>query len=72
MSERYVKFECRKCEHQLFLTIPNDFTVSQVLEKLNNLKYTECPNCGEEPYRLWMFESVCDSLPDDVRWIKNE
>jgi len=37
-------FECYKCSHNLYVST----------DKLNKLLKTECPECGEEPYRLWI------------------
>lgn len=38
-------FICRKCEHNLYLA-------KRDIKKLLKL---DCPNCGEEPYELWIF-----------------
>ncbi len=45
-------FICRKCEHHLFLDNED------LIGKLRKLSQYECPSCGEEGHRNWMFSHV--------------
>lgn len=45
--DRDVVFSCRKCEHQLYVSI-----ISK--NKLEELMDLECPICGEEGYGNWV------------------
>jgi len=38
-------FECGKCSHELYVDKKN----------VGALQETECPQCGEESERLWIF-----------------
>lgn len=39
-------FECRKCGHLIFLKKDSD---------MKKLETYDCPECGEEPRRNWIF-----------------
>ncbi|GJQ43722.1 MAG: hypothetical protein JETCAE03_32200 [Ignavibacteriaceae bacterium] len=43
-------FECYKCSHELHVDE----------NKLDKVIKTECPNCGEEPYRLWILINIIE------------
>lgn len=45
-------FDCKKCGHHLYIT--DGMTKSGAYIR-NVLKKTDCPNCGEEAYELWIF-----------------
>ena len=72
MNERNITFECRKCMHQLIVKVPNEMTIEQLLEKFKKIQSLECPNCGEESYHNWYFDSVNDTMLTDVHWIDAE
>jgi DNA-directed RNA polymerase subunit M/transcription elongation factor TFIIS len=42
-----VVFQCRKCEHLLFVKQINK-------TKLKNIMKMDCPSCGEEGYTNWV------------------
>jgi len=44
-------FECRKCNHLLYLADGALLDGRKIAQELE----TECPNCGEESGRLWIF-----------------
>jgi transcription elongation factor Elf1 len=43
-KEKDLIFECRKCEHNLYVS----------LDKIRKLLKTDCPNCGEESFGIWL------------------
>lgn len=48
MKNKDIMFECRKCEHLLYVTPDNENWVEKLVDY-------DCPNCGEESGRLWIF-----------------
>lgn len=44
-------FQCRKCQHELFLTNGAELTGKEIAKKLKK----DCPNCGEESEELWTY-----------------
>ena len=55
-------FECRKCEHRVYL----DYEPSNgLLRRLQRLSNMDCPECGEEPERNWMLIGVTLEVPDE-------
>ena len=55
MKKPDIIFECRKCGHNLYVSIKN---------KLHKIEKTDCPACGEEPERNWIF--VCFGNFDEL------
>lgn len=55
---KYTVFECRKCEHQLF--------VSEVgyPEKLERIAGMCCPSCGEQREGLWCLLGRADRFKE--------
>ena len=49
-------FECKKCEHLLFIT----GTASEKVKKISNLNEYECPNCGTKREENWIYVRVGD------------
>lgn len=57
-----IVFECRKCEHRVYLDYkPGD----GLLRRLQRLSNMDCPECGEEPERNWMLIGVIPEVPDE-------
>lgn len=55
---RYVVFECRKCEHHLYVENTDDLA-----KKLGKVSVLDCPNCGEEGFDNWVLVGVKREFP---------
>ena len=53
-----IVFQCKKCEHQINFEVDETTTKEKILAVLGSIKDTDCPNCGEEPYDLWILHDV--------------
>lgn len=49
-----IVFECRKCEHNLFVA------KDQLQEKILKVIKMDCPNCGEEAGDIWILSREGD------------
>lgn len=47
MTKNQVVFQCRKCEHLLFVEKINR-------ESIKGIMNMDCPECGEENYANWI------------------
>jgi transcription elongation factor Elf1 len=47
VKNNQVVFQCRKCDHLLFVEKISN-------KKLKEIMNTDCPNCGEEGYGNWV------------------
>lgn len=47
-TNKDVIFECRKCQHNLYVTRLTPWWIDKLVDR-------DCPRCGEEGYRLWTF-----------------
>lgn len=61
----YLVFECRKCEHQLYVDVNSHVNLNLVNTIDNIANKYPCPNCGEEPYENWILVGSADSFPGD-------
>ena len=60
---RYIVFECRKCEHKLY--VENTGNIFNKIARASNL---ECPNCGEEPEGNWALLGLREESPHSKKW----
>lgn len=47
-NEKDLVYTCRKCDHRLYVSGWEDE------KKMKKILKMSCPNCGEEPYNLWI------------------
>lgn len=59
----YIVFQCRKCEHQLYVEQGNGF--AEDIFKIQRIANKECPNCGEEGYANWILLGLADEFPGE-------
>ena len=50
MKNPDIIFQCRKCEHMIYVIGGAQLTGEVIARKLK----TDCPNCGEESYENWV------------------
>lgn len=55
---RFVVFQCRKCEHNLYIE-----NTDELFKKLGKVSNMDCPSCGEYDEGNWRLVGLRNEFP---------